>query len=420
MSLMKKRPVDSSPESTVILNADPVIQPDTYSSIVVDTVENPVSKMLGYAEGYPWIIDYFQQVVTKDTDVRVQDYTQSGVYQQYNKINQLEIRVDSPLSSNQNSNTNAMEVTGSGFIYAPVIPNAGDMFVGDAGFGQRGIFAINAVERRTIYKQSAYAIKYVQVANIDSNPERLTDLNTKVISEYYFDKSLLSQGLPAVIQTKEFEYRINLKDKYSELCKYYFKTFYKKDYGTLVLPGQKTGIYDPFLVNFILKIVDTFDAFEIRSIRNFKTDDDPYLEQCQFWKVLENRDISLLPSCCTQMGLVNTRQFNPNSMFKGFRFSTLSYVVYPIDVDTSLVDKDQYTISGDHIFNGINAFIDEVPVITHVYKELSDKEITPVSRQSQLIDQIVNNTYTIQNSNVNIINSFLNEDQTYVFTRELL
>ena len=56
----------------------------------------------------------------------------------------------------------------------------------------------------------------------------------------------------------------NLKALYSDLVKFYFRNFFNKSQFTLVLPGQSKVIYDSNLVNYLLKIVNTDDAPEVR------------------------------------------------------------------------------------------------------------------------------------------------------------
>lgn len=180
---------------------------------------------------------------------------------------------------------------------------------------------------------------------------------------------------------------------YEELCLFYFRTFFSREYSTLILPGQEYAIYDSFLVNYILKIVNTTDAPEIRLIRNLSTENERYLSQDQFWTVLLNRDHTLLDYCNRKMGLTLVKNFGSDPVYAGLRYTSLDYVVYPII-------GDETTKSG------------------HRDKAILASAITSVittRTQPGNIANILQDTITVQNRAVPYIKPMLSDD-SYVFT----
>jgi hypothetical protein len=52
---------------------------------------------------------------------------------------------------------------------------------------------------------------------------------------------------------------------------------------TFILPGQADTIYDPFVVNYLLKIVGILEAPQMAKVKQIDLERDPYIAQPQFW-----------------------------------------------------------------------------------------------------------------------------------------
>lgn len=401
-------------ESPVITN-DPKIESKSYKSTVIDNSITPISSVLAYVEGFPWTVNYYSQIITTDSDLKEQDVGEANLYQPYRKIINLELRVTDPITGSQNTDTAQMTVGGTALIYPFLVPNVGDMFVTEAGLGQIGIYTIKSVERKSFNKTAVYSVEFSLMVFVDKNSPRLVDLDTKTTQEYVFDKSRLIEGLAPTLQSKTYEQLTNLSDLYGTIVRFYFKTFYLKEYDTLVIPAQGTGVYDSFLVDFILKIVDTLDAYEIRFIRNYATDAEQFLAQDQFWTAMYNRDISILSHSNNYMGLVQTKFFNYNSMFKGFRFSRLSYVVYPVNADFSIINPTQLDYVGDPLLLDYGVFQDNVFTAAPLFKPESMQSVIEAKTQGGMLSDLITNTTVSGNSTVPIINS-VTANSTYLLS----
>jgi hypothetical protein len=128
---------------------------------------------------------------------------------------------------------------------------------------------------------------------------------------------------------------MNLKVLYQEMVKYYFRTFFSPEHATLIIPGQADAYYDSFVVNYLLKIVQTGDAPELRKLRVIPTDRDKFLSQTQLWDLMLQRDYTGRLYSNNEMGLVSKHLFNKNIYVQGIAFSNIQYVVYPDTPDTS-------------------------------------------------------------------------------------
>jgi hypothetical protein len=226
-------------------------------------------------------------------------------------------------------------------MYGTILPNVSDYFITDTGDAKKGIFRVNNVERKNFNRDSAFYIEYELVGFAEIIPQTYNDLEAKVIRTYYFSKDRLVDGLQPLVKEEDHQQIDGLRDNYLNLVRYYFKTFFNRKYMTLVLPGQNFGIYDSFLVDYLLKIVDSFDAEEIRLMKQLPTDFEVFLSQPQLWKAMYDRDYNNLEYSNQHMGLVAKNHFNISSWIRGMAYTNIDYVIYPITPDeSSLVKED--------------------------------------------------------------------------------
>jgi hypothetical protein len=327
-----------------------VIAAKVYDGIVTGEQESPIIGLLAYVDGAPLTVNYYSQILTSDTDVRAHDIGQVNIYQQYNKINNLEIRLDTAVNGSQITETSMMAVGGTAFMYPVLIPSVGDMFTAPAGQGQDGIYAITAIDRKSFNKNSVYSVDFILIEYITHNSTRLADMDSKSIREYFFDKERLIEGVSSTLTTNDYNNVIQLRRSVADMMKYYYKSFYNKAHGTLTIPGQQYPIYDHFLTSYLSKIASTDDALEVALTRVLPTDNDLFLAQSQFWDLLLDKDFNGLTNCNQVMGLVDTSQFSFNSLFRGLKFSRMRYVVYPLNVDYSIV-TDNSNLAGGATYN---------------------------------------------------------------------
>jgi hypothetical protein len=372
----------------------PTIQPADYKSIVYSDDNIPLHSLIAYVSGSPWAVDYYSQVLSKHNDLREIDVAQPSIYQQYQKINNLELRVNSPLSTNYDSESGLTSSNGNAILYPFLIPNIHDYFITDTGDNRQAIFRVTNVERKTFNRDSAFSIDYELVGYVEVLVDIYNDLVNKVIRNYYFSKDRLVEGSQPMIKDSDYQQLSSLKGLYKDIVSYYFKTFFSRKYMTIVVPGQDYAIYDSYLVNYLLKIVDSFDAYEIRSVRQITTDNDPFMAQPQFWDMMLNKDYEGTKHCNQCMALVLKELFNTSAFLHGLAFSNIEYVVYPNNPDTTLLVKDNPKV-----------------------KLLSIAELTEVNNVDGTIADLINDQYIEVNSTYPLIHK-VNYDDYYVLSKE--
>lgn len=305
-----------------------IAKPD-YKSITVDTRYEPKETLLSHIEGSSWTVDYYSQVLARDSGVAGQGLGTDPVFQQYKLVNGMEIKVTTALSSSQDSETGEMSLQGSATVYPFVIPNVGDMFIADLLDGRRGIFQITASTRLAVFREACHSIDYMLVDY--GTPERLADLTRKVVQTTYFEKDFIYHGQNPILISDDYENLQFLRRNYGVLVTQYFKRFYSKEYGTLIMPDQESVTYDAFLVQALFQHLSTWDARELTTLRQLNCDDDQVMMADNIWTVILGRNRALLPDAFHQVGYVSARSFTREPVFQGIRYSGVEQVIYPND-----------------------------------------------------------------------------------------
>ncbi len=375
-------------------NEVPQIYPPKYNGIVADNKYVPTSSLLSYAAGMRWTVDYYCQILGDSLNVKMLDIGEPSVYQQFSEIKRLELLVQTPLQSTQNTQNNMMVVTGNALITPNIVPNTGDSFVADIGDGVLGLFAVTSSIRKIYMMDSVFEIEYMLLGPASEQSERYEDLKKKVVKTSYYTKILEDNNRPSLIASQEYENVLNYQTELRKLVNLYFTSFFNIGFNTLLIPGQEPAtILDIFMVRMILKIVDTDMSPNIQRINKPNLTGEPYLSQPTFWDAMLEQDINILGVANQQMAVADIYQFNGNPYLESAKFSFIDYVVYPIRPDESLfIENSEYP-------KGLSPL------------ELKNSQV--VLNGTQL--DTVNNVYVLNNTTIPLINTTI-IDQYYVLS----
>lgn len=325
-------------------NEVPQIYPPKYNGIVRDNKYVPTSSLLSYVAGMHWTVDYFCQVLGDSLNVKMLDIGEPSAYQQFSEIKNLELLVQTPLQSTQNTQNNLMIVTGSALVTANVVPNTGDSFLADIGDGVLGLFSVTSSIRKIYMMDSVFEIEYTLLGPANDLSERYEDLKKKVVTTTYYAKIIENNNRPSLIASQDYENVLNYQTELRKLVHSYFTNFFNLSFNTLLIPGQEPAtILDIFLVRMILKIVDTDMSLNIQRINKPNLTGEPYLSQPTFWDAMLEQDYGILAVANQQMAVADIYQFNGNPYLESAKFSFIDYVVYPIRPDESLfIENSEY------------------------------------------------------------------------------
>lgn len=365
-----------------------------YRGVTVDTKVERVENLLTHVEGSEWVVQYYSQVLNTDSQTAGLNQTTSGVFQQYTRINEMELKVSSPLTTSQDPTTKQMVVRGSATIYPFLIPNMGDVFLADLGGGQEGIFQIVAApERKAVFTRTVHQIEYQL---IDVNPgNRLADLNQKTVKTLWYDRDFHQHGQNPLLFEEEYQNKMYLRRSYREIIDRYFKAFFSREFKTMLMPGQKPVVYDPFLVHAITSFFDTWDTPEAQFVREYNRDEDDALRSTQIFEALQKRDIKLIRECFVEYGTVPAVTFSIQPLLYSIRHSGLGAVIYPVD---PLLTVDYIQIANPKLVNTDTplapapqemrpSIVDLLPTAT---KRLADMFPNPVMNGFNAVDSLGN------------------------------
>jgi hypothetical protein len=300
-----------------------------YQGTTVDTTLTPVTQLLTHIEGSSWIVNYYSQVIDRDSDVAGQGLATPGVQQQYRKIKELELKVSSPLSYSQDDESKASILTGTAVVYPPLRPNVGDMFIADIGAGREAVLEITSSEQLAIFKQTCFQINY-KVTGYSENG-RFQDLESKVVQTTVFVKEFMTYGQNPILFEEEYDHLVYIRRKYRSIVEQYLRSFTSNEFATILIPDQAKTVYDPYLVNAIKQVFTTDDHAAMYELRVLNVQDDEVYRAVSIWDALIKRDKDLLSGTFAQYGLVRTVQFSSDPMLEGIRWSGIDSVIYPVD-----------------------------------------------------------------------------------------
>ncbi len=320
-------------ESTPVQPPNPIkIQAPEFKGTVVDAKSVPMSSLLTFIEGGRWPVTYYSQVLGEDNATAGQDAGQHAIYQQYQRIYDLELRVTSALANNQSgTGANQMVVTGSAVIYPFLTPNRGDMFVALTADGKEGVFVITQSIRKTMFRESVYEVDYQLLYMSDTDHTRRKDLDKKTVKSVYFHKDLLQSGQSPMVIDSDHKALIELGKLHKTLVRCMYEYFYSTEFRTLILPGQGGKAYDPFVISLVLNTVNTYEHASVQYTRQYNTQDDNALRLPSVYNAIIERDKTTLASCFRQICLMTTMSFSWQPMMESIRFSGLQSIVYPSD-----------------------------------------------------------------------------------------
>ena len=310
--------------------------PEQYKGLTVDTQVVPRDTLLTHLEGQAWQVDYYRQVVTRDSGTKGFQADLNAVYQEYELIRGLELKVTSPLDSARDSPEAEWTVTGSANFYGITgcVPNVGDMFRADVGDGTEGLFQVTRAVPKTMFKKSPYEISYVMVDEMDA--VRAEQLAEKTVLTKYFRLDYLRDGYNPLITDTQSTSILALEDTYQRLIAFYFADFYSREHRTLVVPNQAVPTYDPFLVKFVMSVLDIDIHPVMAEMTQYNVFQDQAMYEMTLWNALERLDVKMLQIVAQEMGIVPKANFRTRPMYNSIYYSKMGAVVYPTQFPTNV------------------------------------------------------------------------------------
>ena len=334
MPIMSRKPNNTSPHrpQNLPIPIAPVIKDDLIKDVYVDSTYKPASSLLSFIDGSPWSINaYYSQVVDENSMIQGQSINKAGAYQQYNKILNLIISVQTPFNPTQDVSTKEITQTGSALTYPHFIPLEGDMFVADNDDGQFGIYQVTNSERQSLLNDSIHLIDYQLIAIGDK--ERVLDLNNKSINEFVFIKEFLQTNRNPLITSKEFNYGKEIYGQFRFLINYYIDMFLDNELYSILVPNNTDVTYDPIITNIFKSCVSVTDNRKLLGVRLLNHNDILSFYSHSVMTALFNQEARYISVGWKRIGIASVATFNNRPQLNTLHYSGINYIVYPIDIN---------------------------------------------------------------------------------------
>jgi len=321
----------------------PDIHSPAYRSVEENLTYKDRSRIINYIRGYPEIVTWYGNILGKDDQTTGNSSATHRANQQLTKISNFEIKVESPLSGEQNDKMDwDMELTAN--IYPCVIPNNGDQFIASIGDGRLGIFQVNGKPRplshmkNSVHEVTVKLLEYADEGNVKA-------LEEKVIRRLFFRKEWMDYGQSPLIEEHDHSWARNFEEWHHNTLDQYFYQFASDEAQSFVAPGQEQITYDPFLADAMLGWFGGQFRQQYPSLGLLHVEGDEYSFTKSFWELLRRNEPALIHRIWKKSGLRDKRDIRWSLFFQNARFSPLKYIVTPIDTVQS-VNAEWYKTKG--------------------------------------------------------------------------
>lgn len=241
----QKEPVQETP-------VDPIVEmpeDEVYEDNVIDGEKVDFSSLLTFISGQSWTVNYYAQKLGADQVGSTQQVGLEAPVQEYLKIINYELKVQSELSQSQNTDTKEFEMRGTSNLLPGVIANVGDMFTADVGDGRSAILTVIRTRQLTIYRESSYEIEYRVIGF--TTKEAMDDLEAKVVETRYFDLEALRNEGEGFKTEEQVNTTIDLNKAIEKLVGRFTRDFYDHENDTYIYRKDSASVYDREVNKFI-------------------------------------------------------------------------------------------------------------------------------------------------------------------------
>jgi hypothetical protein len=323
-------PVNPQESLDGIIQREPVVAPKPTRTAIVDSDYLPAQHIINQTEGTPTSVDYYHQILGVDDPAKPLQLGSVTANQKYHLIQQYLIRITSALTQEQDQETLAWSVTGSGTIQYGIVPNVGDMFIMDTAERCLGLLTLTSVKKLAYTKNAVYDVEFVLVdrLNVDvTENEFMQELAKRVVKRSVFDPTLLELLDNPIVSESDYEAFNSVIEAANTIKAGFINKFWVPSVQGYVVPTLNDITYDGWHSKFC-RAIGFFD--NRRQITLLQNGPLPYDNITTLYDLLTKRttDFTEIKS---QFGVVATKSLRKYPVLRGVGFSLYDYTVYPKD-----------------------------------------------------------------------------------------
>jgi hypothetical protein len=305
------------------------VVPMDMSTALVQSRFQPRESLITMMAGSIFSTTWFFQVGGTADAPKPQQLEQDAPWQQYERVNNYETRLQGDLSFSYVEESGDRTVTGTLQTYPGRQPNVGDPFLADAGDGRVGHFEVTNVEPLTWMNQACYSVQFVLKARND--PIRLADLEKKTVETFQFVTDFIRFGKnPVLIDSLYQDYRTLFRTSETMIGEY-MRLFFSEVSQTLMIPGQATNCYDPFLVSAVLGVLETTEHPLLRKVSAHNTDAQYAFRTTTIWDALLQMEPSHIHLSCQRLGLATKAVVRTRANYGGAYWAQIDHIMFPME-----------------------------------------------------------------------------------------
>lgn len=302
----------------------------TFKTSIVTSEHKPLSAFLGFIEGSNVTVDYYSQVLGSSEELAAPEIHQEAIYQQYRLIKGLQIKFDGQLSRSTESESQQMDVNGSGYIYPYLKPNKGDAFFMDMGEGLGGRFVITEVTQEYLQKETIYRINF-QLARMLEQSD-FDNMQRKVVETLYFVKDFMMYGQSPLLVESDFLKLQDGRTTFKSVLSNYLDEFYSNYFNTIVVPtSSKLAIIDTFAIRAFLQVFEMRDDSRVNSVQVFNDSEIDQYYATSIWQVLIKPSLFKEKDIWMRSEEARTSILNVDPIYNSLRYSGFSLFIKPLN-----------------------------------------------------------------------------------------
>lgn len=305
--------------------------------------DKDLDSIIQYVSGMDWTVDYFLQIRDINDTVQPPDINVPATQLKYNRIKNLILKLQSPISQDDPEN-----ITGDAIINSGFIPNYGDAFLATLTGGREAIFVIESIDTKTYNLHETYYVTFKLHSLLDSNALIYNDLVYKTMKEYVYDKDHLLDYSAPIILANDYKRKVNLKDVLPELIDYYIMTFTHPEKNLLALPTTNGVYIDTLLTDFLFKIIDTTSDIDIANLTRVDLDLSGEIKMT-IWDAIIKRDISMLKRAERKINFKYTPHSVSNVTMRHTSYLGINFVAGLITSEETVVHIDYTQLSNGSV-----------------------------------------------------------------------
>ena len=321
----------------------PQLHTKPYLGVTADSQYQPIQKFALYAEGMRWQVDYYRQILGKDSEPAAFQYAREGVYQQYQRIRNFILKVSDGFSFSYDMEKGEHTSTGSAIVIPTFKPNYGDLFVAPVGDGRLAYINVKTVEQSTPFRDSVYRIEYEVMGYVTDDISR--KLKEKTVITSVFVEDFLRTGQNPMVVESAFDDLRSMEKMEKTLVSRYLKDFYSDSFQTLLVPHQDFSTYDYWVTKAFTQIMDHDSVPSNKRIVLVNCDNSPEMRKETVWDALLNLSEDRLYGVVDKVFVIRTSEYDNQPVFGGIRYSGIGQMLYPTK------QAEQYDRVG-----GVNAY----------------------------------------------------------------